>query len=561
MVQQGYRLVLGLACVLACWIAYKAWRNREATGARLLVGVALATAVWAGGSLGLTLATAPTAELRWLQFSYLGIVAAPVTFFILALEYTGQNQYRSPATSGSLLALGGGILGLVWTNPYHQLYWARIEYVADVPSGLATTPGVGFWGFVVFTYVLLLVGSLLFVRYAFTAPHLYRSQTTAILIAVGAPWAVNVPHALQFMSTDLTPVALSVTTVALWWAMFRYRLTDIGPIALRTVFESISTGVYVLDRHDRIVDVNAAGKDLLDLPDDVIGTPFREIAPNSDFYEHVHHKTDQPEIFALDASDQSEEDTPAGRYYEVQATPVESASGTREGQIVVVNDVTDQQRQQKQLERQNERLEEFTSVVSHDLRNPLNVAAGNLTLAQENGDGDHLERADQALSRMETLIDDLLALAYVGTQSTDLEPVDLEEVVADAWETVDTHGATLVTQADTILIADRSRLHQLIENLIRNAIEHGGEAVTVTIGDRANGFYVADDGPGIPVNERDEVFETGYSTREDGTGFGLNIVREVVDAHGWGIAVAESAEGGARFEITDVDLAEEASAA
>ena len=132
---------------------------------------------------------------------------------------------------------------------------------------------------------------------------------------------------------------------------------------------------------------------------------------------------------------------------------------------------------------------------------------------------------------------------------------------ADAWETVDTHGATLVTQADTILIADRSRLHQLIENLIRNAIEHGGEAVTVTIGDRANGFYVADDGPGIPVNERDEVFETGYSTREDGTGFGLNIVREIVDAHGWGIAVAESAEGGARFEITDVDLAEEASAA
>jgi len=555
MLQLGYLLALGFACVSACWIAYYAWMNRETTGARTLVGVALATAVWTGGSLGLTLSTTPAAELRWLQVSYLGIVAAPITFFILALEYTGRPQYLTPATTGSLVALGGSILGFVWTNPYHELYWANIEYATAVPAGLLTTPGPIFWGFVVLTYALLLVGSVLFARYALTAPHLYRSQTIAILIGVGTPWIANIPHALQWMATDLTPVALAVTTVAIWAAMFGYQLTDVGPIALRTVFESISTGVFVLDRYDRIVDLNTAGAAMLNVPDDVVGIHFQDVAPNDALYEHVRKGTDQRKIIAIE-EDALGTAPPTSHYYEVRVTPIDAAEGQRNGRIVVVDDVTEQQRQQQRLESQNEQLEAFTSVVSHDLRNPLNVASGHVTLARENGDGDHLERADRALSRMEALIDDLLALAHSGTRITDPEPVDLEAVAADAWSTVDTHGATLVNRTEHTILADRSRLHQLIENLVRNAVEHGSDTVTVAIGDRANGFYVADDGPGIPADDRDVVFEAGYSTRDDGTGFGLNIVRDVADAHGWEVRIDEAAGGGARFVITGVEFAD-----
>jgi len=556
MVQLGYLLALGFACVSACWIAYHAWRNRETTGVRTLTGVALASAVWAGGSLGLTLATAPTAEFRWLQFMYIGIVGAPILFIVLALEYTGYDQSLTPLTVGSLFALGGMFLGLAWTNPYHGLYWAEIDYSAAVPAGATTTPAPGFWGFVVFTYVLLLVGSVLFVRYALTAPHLYRSQTIAILIGVAAPWAVNIPHSLQWMAADLTPVALAITSGALWAALFRYQLTKVGPIALRTVFESISTGVFVLDRHDRIVDVNAAGADMLDVPDDAIGAHFRDIVPGDTFYEYVRTGTDQREIIAIEGDPSLGEDTPSSRYYEVRVTPIDSTQGRKGRRLVVIDDVTDQQRRQQQLKHQNERLEAFTSVVSHDLRNPLNVASGNLTLARENGDGDHLERADRALTRMETLIDDLLMLAHSGTDITDPEPVDLAALAADAWSTVDTGAATLLNRAERTILTDRSRLHQLIENLVRNAVEHGGATVTVTIGDREDGFYVADDGPGIPTDERDAVFETGYSTRDEGTGFGLNIVREIVGAHGWDIRIGESAEGGARFDVTEVEFAD-----
>jgi len=126
--------------------------------------------------------------------------------------------------------------------------------------------------------------------------------------------------------------------------------------------------------------------------------------------------------------------------------------------------------------------------------------------------------------------------------------------VEGCWATVETDAATLVTDMDGTVQADRSRLKQLFENLMRNAVEHGGEAVTVTVGELADGFYIEDTGLGIPAGEREAIFEAGYSTREDGTGFGLSIVKQIIDAHGWELHVMDGDEGGARFEITGVEI-------
>jgi signal transduction histidine kinase len=205
-----------------------------------------------------------------------------------------------------------------------------------------------------------------------------------------------------------------------------------------------------------------------------------------------------------------------------------------------------------QLERQNQRLDEFASIVSHDLRNPLNVARGRLQLAREERDGENLAAVAQSHDRMEALIGDLLTLARNGETVTEIEPVDLAALAETCWRTVDTEGATLVTETDAVVHADSGRLQQLLENLFRNATEHGGSAVTIRVGelDDREGFHVADDGPGIPTSERERAFESGYSTADHGTGFGLTIVRQIADAHGWGVAITESRAGGARFEIT-----------
>ena len=204
---------------------------------------------------------------------------------------------------------------------------------------------------------------------------------------------------------------------------------------------------------------------------------------------------------------------------------------------------------ERRLERQNERLEEFASIVSHDLRNPLNVATGRLELARAESDDDNLAAVARAHGQMESLIEDLLALARTGDNATDREPVELVDIVEQCWRNVETHEATLVAETDRRVRADRGQLRRLFENLFRNAREHGREDATVTVGDTDDGFYVADDGPGIPPEERDRLFDAGYSTSDDGTGFGLKIVERIADAHCWTVDVTESETGGARFEF------------
>jgi PAS domain S-box-containing protein len=207
--------------------------------------------------------------------------------------------------------------------------------------------------------------------------------------------------------------------------------------------------------------------------------------------------------------------------------------------------------------RHEEQLEAFAFVVSHDLRNPLNVASGYLELTREECESGHLERVAEAHSRMDELIENLLTLAREGDRGSGLEPVNLASLAESCWENVATTEAMLTIDIDEEIRANPSRLQQLLENLIRNAVEHGGEDVAVTVGTLESGFYIEDDGPGIPEDEQNDVFEMGYSTQGGGTGFGLSITKQVANTHDWVIGVTDGSKGGARFEITDIEFVTE----
>jgi PAS domain S-box-containing protein len=226
------------------------------------------------------------------------------------------------------------------------------------------------------------------------------------------------------------------------------------------------------------------------------------------------------------------------------------------GYLLVLSDRTEEETRREQLERRNSQLEAFASVVSHDLRNPLNVAIGSLGMAKKKEDNQsQLESAEAALERMEQLIEDVLTLARQGKDVDEFERVELEETVQLAWGTIDQKQATMGYEDLSAITADGERLRRLFENLFRNAIEHGGEDVEIAVGMLDDeGFYVADDGPGIPKHKRGEIFEAGYTTGEEGTGLGLAIVRSIVEAHGWEISAAKSAEGGAEFEVRGVQM-------
>jgi signal transduction histidine kinase len=252
-----------------------------------------------------------------------------------------------------------------------------------------------------------------------------------------------------------------------------------------------------------------------------------------------------------------ETETASGsRSLDVRLSPVRDGD-ERVGQLVHLHDETDRERQSDRLERENEQLDRFASVISHDLRNPLDVALGRTNVLKERMEDpdvvDQLEHISDAHDRMQRIITDVLSLAREGEEIDAREPVELAALARDAWSTVATEDATLTVEVDRTVPADRDRLAQVFENLFRNAVQHAGPGVAVTVGSIPGGFYVEDDGPGIPSEDRERVLEPGYTGSGSGTGLGLAIVEQVVDAHGWDLTVTGSDDGGARFEVGGVD--------
>lgn len=207
------------------------------------------------------------------------------------------------------------------------------------------------------------------------------------------------------------------------------------------------------------------------------------------------------------------------------------------------------------LKAQNDRLERLTETVSHDLRNPIAALSGHLALAERTGDEEQFERCREALRRMEALVGGLRELTRVEGVVDAETPVDLGALAGRCWQTVPTADATLTVETDGVVRADEGRLRQLLENLMRNAVEHGGTDVEVTVGSLSDGFYVEDDGAGLPDGAGETLFESGYST-DSGTGLGLTIVEEVAAAHGWTVEATAGGDGGARFEVRGVGTVE-----
>jgi len=486
----------------------------------------------------------------WMPFAELSAALAAVFWFLFVVAYTG-NDDRLPGVATPLLIGHAFVYAVLYAlNPaglmHSPLEVARFG-VLRVPYE-AVGPGQALE--VLFVYALLLTSMVLLGRFFLESRNLYQKQAGIILAVTSVIILANVAHLSglgPYPRLDLTTVFFVVQAVGVGIALYRYDFLEVTPLAASTLLEEMADPVFVVDADGRIVDHNDAATRHVDAAGDrptlssvdisgfdrIIGTPDGGTADSTEL------------TTTRKASDHTTAVT-----YDVRTTPLRDQYDEVQGQVVVLRDITDRKAREQALENQNERLEEFAGIVSHDLRNPLSVIDGRLELAMETGEFDHLEGARDSVDRMERLIDDLLALAREGQAIEETEQVDLARLSSAAWDQVDTDSATLSVTTDLTVAADRSRLQQALENLFRNALEHGGS--NVTVGDCEGGFFVADDGPGIPAENRETVFELGYTTGEGGTGLGLAIVRRIVDAHGWSISVVESEDAGARFEITDL---------
>ncbi len=329
----------------------------------------------------------------------------------------------------------------------------------------------------------------------------------------------------------------------------------------RTLFQTAPDPVFVLDVEGRIQSVNdtfcdVSGLDRSTVLDEHIGDI--DAFPNdsierltSDIREQ--EVNDEPSPYSVTYM------TPDGetRYAEINTARMQF--DTERPEIIgIFRDVTEHKRRKQELQHQNERLDEFASMLAHELRNPLGIAQGYLQVAEMDDAGDAFDEVREAHERMEMMINEMLDLARRPGAIDETEMTDFHDIVEDAWSRMAPPEATLVLEnVDGEVSADVDRLSQVFENLFRNAVEHVGDDVTVRVERLPEGVFIEDNGDGIPTEDYDTVFKSGYTTNS-GTGLGLSIAQQIVDAHGWEINVCEGSDGGARFEITGMQFRERA---
>jgi len=552
-----FSAVYAAATVCGFLVGVLLFRYREKPGAFSLLITAFATVIWSGPLFVTTLVGDYGISAVLWKFTFVGVGITVTGSFVFALEYTGREHLVNRYMLGVLSIEPTIVVVLAFTNP-NNLFYQSIGPDSNVPSGIGATYGSAFNVHFLYTFALMALTGLMMMELLYRSKALYRGQAAAIFCGTVFPWVTNMMSLVGSVEGDLTPLGFLFSASLFTVAVVRYRLVDLVPIARNSVLDTVTDGIVVLDNSNRVVDMNPAGSSHLDVEDEqaVVGDDMAAVFDDPKLVEQYTSLTEETTASKAEVAS-------GDRHYETRVRPIEDTRGRHVGWVFVVADITERKERERKLQQQNERLDQFASLVSHDLRNPLTVADGYIDVARQTGDLEHLDEVEQSHERMETIIEDVLALTREGEEVTDPEPVDVGRTAREACEHVDTQGAAVRVRADETIMADRDRLARLLENLYRNSIEHGPETtpeeLTITVsterddqGDTAR-ILVEDDGVGIPEDRREQVLEHGYTTEEDGTGLGLSIVSQIAEAHGWTTSVGES-DGGARFVLDGAEV-------
>jgi len=561
-------------------IAIYVWRRRPAPGATALFFFMAGATIWSFGYAMELASLSLDAKLFWAKVQYLGIVTVPTMMLIIALEYSGQERWLRRRFM-ILLAIEPIIVGLlVWTNEVHGFIWEKTYLTDNTVFALGLEYGPGFWVNVLYSYLLLLIGSGLLLRTFLRSSQLYRSQAGLMLGSTLIPWVANALYQLDinpFPGLDLTPFAFTLTGLGAAWGLFRLQLMDITPVAHHAVFENMSDGVIVLDSQERIIDINPAGQNLINITDEqLIGQPIKRILPDwvvnwdlteslSEFeYEITFGNSTYP------------------NYFELNISPLFNRRKTLTGRIIVFRDITTRKQMESELVvTRDQALEanrfksQILANVSHDMRTPLgaiigytemlrNGLFGPVTSQQET----RLELVLQSGNQLADFVDNLLEQSEISSGELILKRqlVSPHQLIQESLITTsmlrEQKDLEVITEVDPqvpdLLIGDHYWLRRILSNLINNAIKFTKKgSITIRIYMQSQKHWamqVSDTGIGIPESLKDEIFEPFRKgilseSGDHGAGLGLSIVKEIVTKMGGNIELTSEIGSGSTFKI------------
>ncbi|MEF8787039.1 MAG: histidine kinase N-terminal 7TM domain-containing protein [Haloarculaceae archaeon] len=546
MAQLFYLPIVLLAAVVGMGVGFFAWIQGDKPGARPLTVFVVAASFWAVAE-GITIAAAGLGALRfWTQVGFTFSTIVPIAWLVVVLEYTGRERWLSNRRLGLLLIEPAVFVFLVWTNTGHGLVWADASraFLGEY-SALTLDFGLAFWGHQVYSYLLVTAGAFVLFRTILGTNRLYRSQSTALLLAIAIPMVGNALYIFELLPAGIDPSGLAyvLTGVVLASAMFRTQLLQVAPavreLGREEVLTELDDCIFILDENDRVVDTNPAGERLLDASElEYLGEPLQSVFPSL--------------AAALDA-DQSQLrlDTDGSiRYYDVQVSSLSRAYGTLSGCLVSLREVTEQRRREQ-------RLDVLNRLLRHNIRNELNVVRGNVDLARDAVEDDRasrrlgtaVETVDTVVERSEK-VSRLSRLFDTDTGGTldlaDHLPSDLAATRRDYPD-----AEIVLSLPDHLPVEAGPTLTVAFEELVVNAIEHNDSetprvdiAVDEGVSDDSTVVVtVADDGPGIDDQEYRTLAEGRETPLEHASGVGLWLANWVVEHNGGSLSFGSTAEG------------------
>jgi len=361
-----YVMISAFAAAVALVVAAVAWRRRSAPGGRPLVGLMVAVFIWSAGAAVEYATIGIPGKVFWGKVQYLGVVTCPVFFLLLALEYSHLDQWLTRRTITALFVVPAMTLLLAFTNEWHGLLWPTVTPVGAPEDNLALYGhGIAFWiGSVGYSYLLMLIGTILLVRAAMRFPVVYRLQAGMLTLATLLPWVVNIIYVFGFSPTpglELTPLVLVFTGAIFAWNILRLRLLDLAPVARDALIETMTDGMIVLDASDRVVDVNPAAQRFLGAV-----TPIQIGQPADSVFAAW------PEWPACcDATRSGRVELPlhdaAQRTCELVLSPFHDRHGNYSGRLIVIHDITERKAAQTAIEHLNNELEARVAARTREL--------------------------------------------------------------------------------------------------------------------------------------------------------------------------------------------------
>ena len=563
---QVYIAILIFSVVVSAAMLVRMWPLRQSPGASGLMAAIFFVTIWSlAYMMEISTPDLPN-KIFWAKVQFIGIPFGPIGLFIFSLHYSGRTAGLTRPRTFLLLAPGILTIALAFSNEAHGQIWREISLTNNQPFGpLALSHGLWFYIITLYLYILLVLTTIFLFQVALHANHLYRNQSRIMLAGMMIPWLANFMYITGLnpaASLDLTPVALTLTNLALSLAFARYRLVDIRPVAHSTLFNAMSDGILALDAQERVVDINPAGQKILQVTSTVIGTPVQGILPEWDGWKN------QESARELSLTN--------GRAYEIHITPIHGAKQQPNGLLLVMTDISALKRANQEMSEASQMKTKLLANVSHDFRSPLGAIIGYAEMLKANMFGPQNDEQKNATAEILDSANQLLAFAnnLIGQAQVETGKIVLRERPFAPNEITESINATLQFHAakkklefvQTIdpnlpeqLQGDVYWLRQIVVNLLNNAVkftESGQVRLAFKLVDPGQWMIeVSDDGIGISPEDQALIFDAfqrssdPLARRQYGSGLGLSIVRELARLMQGHIELESELNKGSSFRV------------